>query len=395
MDDDDTAGDMVYIVLLNWRWLLVVRLAVHLLPRINYEQRFGNYCGYSMVACLTGLTAGFLSKERVGWEFNVRVCIDRAATTLRTIPTHVAFGLRQKSRVRFEFASHTSINGRHVESTPHHIKPLAMRRLPLIYLGLPLGGCPFSHAFKSANFQSSAVHASLRRHESCVVRLASNDDSSSQITSSVDSVEKRFTAASAEKSEILITAGEQTTKDDATSTKAVTSSVNDRLMSEIQASVEKEKYGSSKARDYFKEFRSQKSEEERQRSIEEARDLNGLNPLVCIGGAAFAWACAGALWFFTTYLGALFASHPFETDVYFIQRLTQVFRNVVMGLSSLASGFFGVIGVGIFLLGVRVGYGVMTGELDPTPIKKSKSEEIVLPDVWGLMTGKSNRRGKR
>jgi hypothetical protein len=166
-------------------------------------------------------------------------------------------------------------------------------------------------------------------------------------------------------------------------------------MSEIQASVDKEKYGSSKARDYFKEFRSQKSEEERQRSIEEARDLNGVNPLVCIGGAAFAWACAGALWLFTTYLGALFATHPFETDVYFIQRLTQVFRNVVMGLSSLASGFFGVIGVGIFLLGLRVGYGVMTGELDPTPIKRSKSEEIVLPDVWALMTGKSNRRGKR
>lgn len=274
---------------------------------------------------------------------------------------------------------------------------MAMRTLPLVYLALPLSGCQFSCAFKSANFQSSAVQASLRRHDSCVVRLASEDDSSSQIRSTVDvdSVEKRFTAASAEKSEILITPGEQTVQDDTVSSKAVTSSVNDRLMSEIQASVDKEKYGSGKTREYFKEFRSQKSEEERQRSIEEARDLNGVNPLVCIGGAAFAWACAGVLWFFTTYLGALFASHPFETDVYFIQRLTQVFRNVVMGLSSLASGFFGVVGVGIFLLGVRVGYGVMTGELDPTPIKKSKSDEIVMPDVWALMTGKTNRRGKR
>ena len=67
-----------------------------------------------------------------------------------------------------------------------------------------------------------------------------------------------------------------------------------------------------------------------------------------------------------------------------------------MGLSSLASGFFGVIGIGIFLLGIRVAYGVVTGELDPTPIKQSKSEEIVLPDVWSLMTGKKpNRRGSR
>lgn len=272
-----------------------------------------------------------------------------------------------------------------------------MRSLPLIYLALPLGGCQFSRAFKSANFQSSAVQASLRRQESCVVRLASSEDdsSSSQITSVDDSVGKRFTAASAEKSEILITPPGEQQEDDTASSKAVTSSVNDRLMSEIQASVDKEKYGSGKTREYFKEFRSQKSEEERQRSIEEARDLNGVNPLVCIGGAAFAWACAGGLWLFTTYLGALFASHPFETDVYFVQRLTDVFRNVVMGLSSLASGFFGVVGVGIFLLGVRVGYGVMTGELDPTPIVKSKSEEIVLPDVWALMTGKANRRGKR
>ena len=270
-----------------------------------------------------------------------------------------------------------------------------MRTLPLVYLALPLGVSQYAYAFKSANFQSSAVQASLRRHESFVVRLASEDDSSSPVTSTVDSVEKRFTAASAETSEILITPGESASNDELISSKAVTSSVNDRLMSEIQASVDKEKYGSGKTREYFKEFRSQKTEEERQRSIEEARDLNGVNPLVCIGGAAFAWVCAGALWYFTTYLGALFASHPFETDVYFIQRLTQVFRNVVMGLSSLASGFFGVVGVGIFLLGVRVGYGVMTGELDPTPIKKPKSEEIVMPDVWALMTGKNNRRGRR
>ena len=31
VDDDDTTADMVYIVLLNWRWLLAARLAVLLL----------------------------------------------------------------------------------------------------------------------------------------------------------------------------------------------------------------------------------------------------------------------------------------------------------------------------------------------------------------------------
>ena len=179
---------------------------------------------------------------------------------------------------------------------------------------------------------------------------------------------------------------------------AATNTVNERLMSEIQASLNKEKYGSStKTREYFKEFRSQKSDVERQRSIDEARDLNGVNPLVCIGGAGFAWLCAGGLWWLTTFLGTLFALHPVNDDsIYFVQRMASVFRNVIVGLSSLASGFFGVVGVGIFLLGVRVAYGVMMGELDPTPIKRPKSEEIVMPDVWGLMMGKKpDRRGKR
>jgi hypothetical protein len=244
---------------------------------------------------------------------------------------------------------------------------------------------------------------SIYQESSSVLELAADDDDNSSSSSSssqqttttmTDTVERKLSAATQEKAEILVASGEG--EETTFSPRAATSTVNERLLSEIQASVEKEKYGSNaNRREYFKEFRSQRTEEERQRSIEEARDLNGVNPLVCIGGAAFAWACAGALWVFTTYLGVLFTSHPLETDIYFVQRLTQVFRNVVMGLSSLASGFFGVVGIGIFLLGVRVAYGVVTGELDPTPIKKSKSEEIVLPDVWSLMMGKKpNRRGR-
>jgi len=236
-----------------------------------------------------------------------------------------------------------------------------------------------------------------------------------------DNIGRRFSAAPTDRAEIIIFNNDDddvTTTTTATSTtststiittanQAATSTVNERLLSEIQASLDKQKgvtttSSSSKSREYFKEFRSTKTEEERQRSLEEARDLNGVNPLVCIGGAAFAWACAGALWVLTTYLGIFFASHPLDTDVYFVQRVAGVFRNVVVGLSSLASAFFGVVGVGIFLLGVRVGYGVITGELDPTPIKVPKmkegggvgdgGEEFVLPDVWELMMGKKKRR---
>ena len=84
-----------------------------------------------------------------------------------------------------------------------------------------------------------------------------------------------MSAAPQEKAEILVSSGSNDEETIAPS-KAATSTVNERLLSEIQASVEKEKYGgNTKSREYFKEFQSQKTEEERQRSIDEARDLNG------------------------------------------------------------------------------------------------------------------------
>ena len=313
---------------------------------------------------------------------------------------------------------------------------------PLLFFTVtPSSRCQLSLAFKISTHQLSTTahrrpqqrlvrkqspsHASIYRTPPW--QLASDNDDSPTPLTAVEDTGRRVVASPIKKSEILVNSGKDDTTSSATTTKAATSTVNERLLSEIQASVEKEKYGSGKSRQYFKEFQSQKTEEERRRSIEEARDLNGewnylrlreqmettklgsfihiqifpsipapgVNPLVCIGGAAFAWACAGALWFATTYLGVLFTSHPLDTDMYFAQRLADVFRSAVMGLVSLASGFFGVVGIGIFLLGIRVAYGVMTGELDPTPIKQPKSEEIVLPDVWGLMMGKNNNRRRK
>jgi len=111
------------------------------------------------------------------------------------------------------------------------------------------------------------------------VRLDASDDSSaeeetvyvSSSTSLADNVERRLAAKPNEVKEIEI----GRTKTAEPTGKAATSTVNERLMSEIQASVDTTKYGDSKGREYFKDFRSQKTEEERQRSIEEAKDLNG------------------------------------------------------------------------------------------------------------------------
>jgi hypothetical protein len=96
-------------------------------------------------------------------------------------------------------------------------------------------------------------------------------------------------------------------------------------------------------------------------------------------------------------LATFVALNPVNTDIYFVQRVSGVFRNIVMGLSSLASGFFGVTGLGLFLLGIRVAVGVLNGELDPTPLKKTlkDKDELDLPNVWDFMTNKKpGRRGQ-
>jgi hypothetical protein len=184
--------------------------------------------------------------------------------------------------------------------------------------------------------------------------------------------------------------------DDDEMTEAATNTINERLLAELQQASDKEKYGkrsSLSKKMGISPFGTMLTDEERQVAIDEARNLNGVNPTVAITGGIVGLTMAAGLWVGTTYLGEFFSAHPVDTEVYFLVRINGVFRNVVMGLSSLASGFFGVTGVGILALGIRVGYGVMTGELDPTPLKKQqKSDEPELPNVWDLMMNKKPTR---
>lgn len=183
------------------------------------------------------------------------------------------------------------------------------------------------------------------------------------------------------------------------SNKAATGTVNERLLAELEQVADKEKYGARSPMGKklgLESFRSSKTDQEREAAIQEARNLNGVNPIVAIGGSLFALAAAAALWWLTNYLAEFFALHPVDSDVYFVSRVSAVFRNVAMGLVSLASGFFGVTGLGILLLGLRVAYGVATGELDPTPLKKNKEDQVELPNVWDLMLNKKpDRRRNR
>jgi len=180
-------------------------------------------------------------------------------------------------------------------------------------------------------------------------------------------------------------------------TTAATNTINERLMAELQDAEETERFGSKGKKMSLVDGygRTRKTDAEIKAAIAEARDLNGVNPVVAIVGSFFAFGVAAALWVGTNKLGGYFASHPPETEVYFVLRTAQVFRNVVMGMISLASGFFGVTGLGIFGMGVRVAYGVMTGELDPTPIKTRTTPVKETVDVGNMMDLMMNKKPGR
>uniref|UniRef100_A0A7S1Y8S6 ER membrane protein complex subunit 6 n=1 Tax=Grammatophora oceanica TaxID=210454 RepID=A0A7S1Y8S6_9STRA len=182
-------------------------------------------------------------------------------------------------------------------------------------------------------------------------------------------------------------------------TGAATGTINERLKRELRQIEEDNAQGMrSPLGEKLRKLgfmSKERTEAEREASIAEARDLNGVNPLIAIGGGLFALSVAGGVWWMTSQLATFFAMHPVsDSDFYAIQRSQGVFRNVVMGLASLAAGFFGVTGIGILLLGIRVGFGVATGELDPTPVKKLAKDDIKLPNVVDLMLNKKPNRRK-
>ena len=96
-------------------------------------------------------------------------------------------------------------------------------------------------------------------------------------------------------------------------------------------------------------------------------DLNGINPVTPLVFSTVAIAMSFVAWQISAYLSAHFAIDYVTSEIYPVQRLAIVSRNIVVGISTLASGFSGVVAIGLILLGITVGVGVAKGELDPTP----------------------------
>lgn len=136
--------------------------------------------------------------------------------------------------------------------------------------------------------------------------------------------------------------------------------VNARLLDELNNSIATNKNPETKIKalkNIAGFFSSTRTEEERQLALEEAKDLNGVNPFACIAASVVCFVLAAGLWAATNFLTGLFVMHPIQTDIYAIQRFAAVFRNVIVGITSLGAGFSGVTGLGLAALGFRVAYG--------------------------------------
>lgn len=101
-------------------------------------------------------------------------------------------------------------------------------------------------------------------------------------------------------------------------------------------------------------------------------DLNGIEPY-----KPFLFAILPGLFCLvgfevSKYLAGHFVVAFVDSDLYPVQRIAIVSRNLIVGIVTLASGFSGVVSLGLFCMGVAVTLGVVKGELDP---KKKDNED--------------------
>lgn len=102
-------------------------------------------------------------------------------------------------------------------------------------------------------------------------------------------------------------------------------------------------------------------------------DLNGVEPSIPFIFATVPIAMCAMGYQISVFLAQHFAIQYVDSEVYPVQRLAIVGRNFVVGIVTLATGFSGVIALGLIIMGIAVTIGVAKGELDPK--KKEESGE--------------------
>ena len=125
-------------------------------------------------------------------------------------------------------------------------------------------------------------------------------------------------------------------------------------------------------------------------------DLNGIEPVNLLIGAASYGVFATLAWLFTGASAEYFAEHPMDSAFYVVARLSGVARVVVVGMGALGTGVATIASVGQLALAVQVWLGIQKGELDPKkeridPYGGRKAGD--LERMLGLMQGNKDAGG--
>lgn len=75
----------------------------------------------------------------------------------------------------------------------------------------------------------------------------------------------------------------------------------------------------------------------------------------CWSGSAVSGAIAVGGYFLTLSIATSFASKPLPTGSSFAQNIAVAVRTLIVGMGALATGIFGIVALGLFLLGIQVG----------------------------------------
>lgn len=118
--------------------------------------------------------------------------------------------------------------------------------------------------------------------------------------------------------------------------------------------------------------------------VPKKEDLNGIQPLKPFVFSVGAAAMSFAAWQASTYLAAHFAIQFIDSELYPVQRVAIVGRNLIVGIFTLFTGFSGVIAVGLILLGIQVSLGVANGSLDPNKEREDDTKKKLVGDVKDL-----------
>jgi Protein of unknown function (DUF3082) len=87
-------------------------------------------------------------------------------------------------------------------------------------------------------------------------------------------------------------------------------------------------------------------------------------PLRCLSGSAVSGVLAIALYSLTSSIATNFASKPIESDNFTVVNITVAVRTLVVGVSALATGIFGLIAIGLAALAIQVLFKTPTSPTD-------------------------------